>query len=99
MEHRGMHVTWMFHGSEWVDLRDAVRRVGVNALVDYAARSWQAARDKPHSARYFIRGWIALQAPTPAAGPLSGPPSDAQTYLAQMQAIAAEYRAAEGNPA
>jgi hypothetical protein len=95
MGHRGMHVTWTFSGSEWVDLRDAVRRVGVDTLVDYAARSWQAARDKPHSARYFIRGWIGLQAPT-HTGPLAGPPSQAQTYLAQMQSIAAELAAVEG---
>lgn len=94
---RGMNVTWTFHGSEWVDLRDAVRRVGIDDLVDYAARSWQAARDKPHSARYFIRGWIGLQATTHTGPrPVTGPPSPAQTYLADMQQIAAELRAAEG---
>lgn len=94
---RGMNVTWTFSGSEWIDLRDAVRRVSTNALVDYATRSWQAARDKPHSARYFLRGWIGLQAPAPN-GPLTSPPSAAQSYLAEMQQIAAELRAAEGGP-
>lgn len=86
---RGMNVTWTFHGSEWVDLRDAVRRVGINDLVDYAARSWQAARDKPHSARYFIRGWIGLQAAGPSSTP---PPSKGQSYLAQMAAHAERLR-------
>ncbi|MFE5895866.1 mucin-2 [Streptomyces sp. NPDC056488] len=86
---RGMNVTWTFHGSEWVDLRDAVRRVGINDLVDYAARSWQAARDKPHSARYFLRGWIGLQAAAPGFTP---PPSKGQSYLAQMAAHAERLR-------
>lgn len=86
---RGMKVTWTFHGSEWVDLRDAVRRVGIDDLVDYAARSWQAARDKPHSARYFLRGWIGLQATAPGFTP---PPSKGQSYLAQMAAHAERLR-------
>lgn len=80
---RGMSVTWTFHGSEWVDLRDAVRRVGVNTLVDHAERVWKAARDKPYSARFFLRGWIGLQAAAPG---IAAPPSKSKSYLAQMAA-------------
>jgi hypothetical protein len=90
---RGMNVTWTFHGSEWVDLRDAVRRVGIDDLVDYAARSWQAARDKPHSARYFLRGWIGLQASAPG---FTAAPSKGQSYLAQMAAHSERLREQTG---
>lgn len=80
---RGMSVTWTFHGSEWVDLRDAVRRVGIDTLVDHAERVWKAARDKPYSARFFLRGWIGLQAAAPG---VAAPPSKSKSYLAQMAA-------------
>ncbi|NNJ04177.1 hypothetical protein HHX38_08520 [Streptomyces sp. PKU-MA01144] len=93
-----MNVSWTFTGPEWIELRDAVRRVGTPTLVDHAARAWQAAKSQPYSARYFLRGWTGLQDAPTYTGPraLDAPPSPAQTYLAQMQTIAAELRAAEG---
>lgn len=91
---RGMNVSWTFQASEWLDLRDAVRRVGVAALVDHAARAWQAAKTQPYSARYFLGGWTGLQEPTAYTGPraVGGPPSKTQEYLEDMAAIAEELR-------
>ena len=92
-----MRVSWSFGSDQWLELRDAVRRVGVAALVDHAERVWQAAKTKPYSARYFLAGWAGLQATTyTGPRPLAGPPSAAQSYLSEMQQIAAELRAAEG---
>lgn len=94
MEHRGMRVSWTFQSAEWIDLRDAIRRVGVPALVDHAERAWKAAKSQPYAARYFLRGWTGLQAPPAYTGPraVTGPPSAAEEYLADMQAIAEELR-------
>ncbi|WP_128977255.1 mucin-2 [Streptomyces roseicoloratus] len=97
MEHRGMRVSWTFSSEQWLELRDAVRRVGVAALVDHAERAWKAAKTQPYSARYFLAGWAGLQTTTyTGPRPITGPPSAAQSYLSEMQQIAAELRAAEG---
>lgn len=97
MATRGMTVSWPLANHEWFLLRDAIRRAGIPALVDHAARAWQAARTPPYSARYFLAGWTALQAPPAYTGPRAiGPPSAASAYLADMAAIAEELRAAEG---
>jgi len=93
MEARGMRVSWAFTAAEWLELRDAVRRAGTPALVDHAARAWQAAKTHPYSAKYFLRGWTGLQAPTTYTGPRPvTPPSAASNYVAQMAAIADELR-------
>ncbi|MEU6758011.1 mucin-2 [Streptomyces sp. NPDC046685] len=94
MSARGMNVSWTFSAEQWLELRDAVRRVGVPALVEHAARAWQAAKTQPYSARYFLAGWAGLQAPTAYTGPraVGGPPSAAQSYLAQMSAHADRLR-------
>lgn len=94
MHARGMSVSWTFSAAEWIELRDAVRLAGVPALVDHAARAWQAARSKPYSAKYFLRGWTGVQAPAAYTGPraVSGPPSANQEYLDDMAQIAAELR-------
>lgn len=94
MAARGMNVSWTFHSNEWVDLRDAVRRVGVPALVDHAARVWQASKTTPYSARYFLPGWTGLQEAPAYTGPraIAGPPSKTQEYLEDMAAIAEELR-------
>ncbi|MET9138862.1 hypothetical protein [Streptomyces parvulus] len=91
---RGMSVSWTFSAAEWIELRDAVRRAGVPALVDHAARAWQAAKSQPYSAKYFLRGWSGVQAPTAYSGPraVTGPPSANQEYLDDMASIAAELR-------
>jgi hypothetical protein len=91
---RGMNVSWTFQADEWLALREAVRRVGVPALVDHAERAWKAAKSQPYAARYFLRGWTGLQAPPAYTGPraVTGPPSAAEEYLADMQAIAEELR-------
>lgn len=98
MTARGMRVSWTFQAAEWRDLRDAVRRVGVPALVDHAARAWQAARTEPYSAKYFLTGWTGLQDAPAYTGPraLNTPPSKASTYVADMARIAEELRAAGG---
>jgi len=94
MAARGMNVSWTFQAAEWLDLRDAVRRVGVPALVDHAARAWQAAKNAPYSARYFLPGWTGLQSAPAYTGPraVTGPPSKSQEYLDDMAAIAEELR-------
>jgi hypothetical protein len=92
---RQMRVSWTLQASEWLDLRDAVRRVGVPALVDHAARAWQAAKTTPYSARYFLAGWTGLQDAPQYTGPRSltaGPPSKNTEYLNDMAAIAEELR-------
>lgn len=96
---RQMRVSWSFSAAEWLELRDAVRRVGVAALVDHAARAWQAARTTPYSARYFLAGWNGLQDAPTYTGPRSltaGPPSKTTSYLESMASIADELRAAGG---
>lgn len=94
MHARGMSVSWTFSPAEWIDLRDAVRRAGVPALVDHAARAWQAAKTQPYSAKYFLRGWTGIQAPAAYTGPraVPGPPSKNQEYLDDMAQIARELR-------
>lgn len=74
---RGMTVSWSFQAAEWLDLRDAVRRVGVPTLLDHAERVWAAAKTQPYSARYFLPGWTALEAPTAYTGPRPVGPTDA----------------------
>ncbi|TXS23110.1 hypothetical protein EAO70_04895 [Streptomyces sp. adm13(2018)] len=97
MEHRGMRVSWTFSSEQWLQLRDAVRRVGVAALVDHAERAWKAAKSQPYSARYFLAGWAGLQATTyTGPQPVAGPPSQAQSYLAQMSAHAERLRQTGG---
>ncbi|MFE1903843.1 hypothetical protein ACFW96_09245 [Streptomyces gardneri] len=98
MNARGMTVAWKFSGEEWIALRDAIRLVGVALLVEHAERAWRAAKTPPFSARYFLPGWTTLQPPTTYSGPrpITGPPSEAQSYLSEMQQIAAELRVAEG---
>lgn len=96
MHARGMNVSWSFTTTEWLELRDAVRRAGVPALVDHATRAWQAAKTAPYSAKYFLRGWTGVQAPTAFTGPRPvAPPSPASNYVAQMAAIAEELRQGE----
>jgi hypothetical protein len=89
-----MSVSWTFSSAEWIELRDAVRRAGVPALVDHAARAWQAAKTQPYSAKYFLRGWTGIQAPAAYTGPraVPGPPSKNQEYLDDMAQIARELR-------
>lgn len=90
---RSMNVSWSFQPAEWLQLRDAVRRVGVAALVDHAARAWSAAKNTPYSARYFLPGWTGLQDAPAYTGPRAvGPPSAASTYVQQMAAHAAAIR-------
>jgi hypothetical protein len=93
MRTRGMNVSWTFSSTEWIELRDAVRLVGVPTLVDHAARVWKAAKDTPYSARYFLPGWTGLQGPAAYTGPraIEGP-SKTQEYLEDMAAIAEELR-------
>ncbi|MER7222576.1 hypothetical protein [Streptomyces rubradiris] len=88
-----MTVSWSFQAAEWLELRNAVRRAGVPALVDHAARAWQAAKTQPYSAKYFLRGWTGLQEPTTYTGPrpVAGP-SKTTEYLEDMAAIAEELR-------
>lgn len=94
MAARGMTVSWSFQAAEWIELRDAIRRAGVPALVDHATRAWQAAKTQPYSAKYFLRGWTGLQEATTYTGPraVTGPPSKTQEYLEDMAAIAEELR-------
>ncbi|MEU6615344.1 mucin-2 [Streptomyces parvus] len=92
---RGMNVSWSFQPADWLAIRDAVRRVGVPALVDHAARAWSAAKNTPYSARYFLAGWTGLQNAPQYTGPRSltaGPPSKTTEYLEDMAAIAEELR-------
>lgn len=93
MRTRGMNVSWTFQANEWLELRDAVRLVGVPTLVDHAARVWKASKDTPYSARYFLPGWTGLQGPAAYTGPraIEGP-SKTQEYLEDMAAIAEELR-------
>ncbi|MFI6055523.1 mucin-2 [Streptomyces violascens] len=67
----GMVVSWELTPAEWVLLQALIERCGVHVLVDHAGGSWQAARTRPRSARYFLAGWRSLPtmpANTPATG-------------------------------
>ncbi|MGW2837351.1 hypothetical protein ACWCWD_06520 [Streptomyces sp. NPDC001493] len=95
---RQMRVSWSLQTHEWIDLRDAVRRVGVPALVEHAARAWQAAKTTPYSARYFLAGWTGLQdAPTYTGPRAVAPPSATTTYVQQMAAHAEALRQQKQN--
>ncbi|MEV8353157.1 hypothetical protein ACFVTT_23435 [Streptomyces niveus] len=90
---RGMNISWTFSGPEWINLREAVRRVGVPALVEHAARAWQAAKTTPYSARYFLTGWTGLHHTPTYTGPRAvDGPSKTSEYLEDMAAIAEEMR-------
>ncbi|MGW9058866.1 hypothetical protein [Streptomyces sp. NPDC055733] len=98
MHARGMNVSWTFAASEWLELRDAIRRAGIPALVDHAARAWQAAKTQPYSAKYFLRGWTGLQDQPAYTGPRPvGAPSKTTEYLEDMAAIAEELRQKKGS--
>lgn len=98
MAARGMNVSWSFQAAEWLDLRDAIRRVGTAALVEHAARAWQAAKTQPYSAKYFLRGWTGLQEAPAYTGPRPvGAPSKTTEYLEDMAAIAEELRQQKGS--
>ncbi|MFJ8146606.1 hypothetical protein ACIQ6R_16265 [Streptomyces sp. NPDC096048] len=98
MHARGMNVSWTFAASEWLELRDAIRRVGIPALVDHATRAWQAAKTEPYSAKYFLRGWTGLQDQPTYTGPRPvGAPSKTTEYLEDMAAIAEELRQKKGS--
>ncbi|WP_328860913.1 hypothetical protein [Streptomyces sp. NBC_00306] len=93
MHARGMDVSWPLNPREWDDLRDAVRRVGVPALTEHAARAWQAAKQTPYSARYFLAGWSGLQSAPAYTGPRAvAAPSKTTAYLEDMADIADEMR-------
>jgi hypothetical protein len=98
MAARGMNVSWTFQAAEWIELRDAIRRVGVPTLIDHATRAWQAARTPPYSAKYFLRGWTGLQEAPAYTGPrpVDGP-SKTTEYLEDMAAIAEELRQQKGS--
>src|SRR5881397_159848 len=81
---RGMNISWHFQAPEWIELRDAIRRAGVPALVDHAERAWAAAKKTPYSARYFLTGWTGLQTPTTFTGPR--PVAPASPALARRNA-------------
>ena len=93
-----MRVSWTFQSTEWIELRDAVRRVGVATLVDHASRVWKAAKTTPYSARYFLAGWTGLEEETAYTGPRAvGAPSKTTEYLEDMAAIAEEMRQRKGS--
>lgn len=95
MGSQGMDVSWPLNAAEWHQLREQISRVGLHPLVEHAARAWQAAKNQPYSARYFLAGWLSLQ-PAPTDQPTGlralGGPSKTTDYLASMAAIAEEYR-------
>jgi hypothetical protein len=101
-----MTVGWGLSEPEWFALHAHIKRCGIPALVDFAARRWNTA-NPPQTARYLLRMWADLPStPEPGALPalraVDGPPrpsTKAQEYLADMAAIAAELRAAEGGTA
>lgn len=95
MANQGMGVSWPLNAAEWQRLSQQIQAVGIHELVEHAARSWQAAKSQPYSARYFLAGWLTLQ-PTPE-GPRGGlravgGPSKTTDYLSDMAAIAEEMR-------
>lgn len=98
MHARGMNVSWTFAAAEWLELRDAIRRVGIPTLVDHAARAWQVAKTQPYSAKYFLRGWTGLREQPAYTGPRPvGAPSKTTEYLEDMAAIAEELRQRKGS--
>ncbi|MFJ4799180.1 hypothetical protein [Kitasatospora purpeofusca] len=96
MSTQGMDVAWKLSAEERRRLADHASAVGVHTLIEYAARAWRSAKDTPHSARYFLEGWLALRpaAPGQSSGlrALGGGPSRTSEYLADMAAIADELR-------
>jgi hypothetical protein len=98
-----MVVGWGLSEPEWFALHAHINRCGIPALIEHAARRWNTA-NPPQTARYLMRMWADLPAiPPPGTLPalraVDGPPrppSKTAAYLADMAAIAAELRAAEG---
>jgi hypothetical protein len=63
-------IEWRLRASQWEYARQAVERVGIDAMVAYAARSVQL-KGTPTGASAWIDGWRSLEAP----------PENGVTYL------------------
>ncbi|MFG2873322.1 hypothetical protein [Streptomyces sp. NPDC048338] len=59
-----VNVRWPFTGNEWFPLLALIKKSGVQAMTDHAAKV--AARIDVESARYFLAGWAELP-PLPTA--------------------------------
>lgn len=94
MSTQDMDVAWKLRPDERRLLADQVAAIGVHALIEYAARAWRSAKNTPHSARFFLAGWLALRPAAPGQPTglraLGGGPSRTTDYLNDMAAIAHE---------
>ncbi|MFF5977152.1 hypothetical protein ACFY7C_37270 [Streptomyces sp. NPDC012769] len=61
-----INVRWPFKGNDWFPVIALIKKCGIPALVDYAARA-VARGVTVDSARFFMRGWSELP-PLPEAG-------------------------------
>ncbi|MFD8318622.1 helix-turn-helix domain-containing protein [Kitasatospora purpeofusca] len=92
MQAAGMRVSWPLSTDDREQLARQIATVGTDALVEYAARVWRAAPDRPFSARFFLAQWLTLQPlPDGTPGGTDGP-TRTGTYLAAMAALADEMR-------
>ncbi|WP_369183306.1 hypothetical protein [Streptomyces sp. Y1] len=56
----GMVVGWDLAPADWVLIEALIKRCGVAALVQDATGSWQGARQRPRTGRYFLPAWRKL---------------------------------------
>ncbi|MFF3300937.1 hypothetical protein [Streptomyces sp. NPDC002908] len=59
-----VRVRWPFKGNEWFPVLALIKKAGVPAMAEHAAKV--AARTQVESAKYFLKGWAELP-PLPAA--------------------------------
>lgn len=56
----GMVVGWDLSSGEWLLIEALIKRCGIAALVQDATGSWQGARSRPRSGKYFLPAWRKL---------------------------------------
>jgi hypothetical protein len=55
-----MVVGWDLTAGEWLLIEALIQRCGITALVNDATGSWQGARSRPRTGKYFLPAWRKL---------------------------------------
>ncbi|MEU2789081.1 mucin-2 [Streptomyces sp. NPDC007100] len=62
-------IGWDLRPEEWFLVEALIDRCGIPALLASATASWQGARTRPRSGRYFLPAWRTLPDAPPSAAP------------------------------